>query len=286
MSAKHESRAASERKQDSGVEQTPEAAPQPEVPAGEPEAPIAPAAATDNAQPEAPIAPAATTDDAGEPEAPAAATDNAQPEAPIAPAATTDNAGEPEAPAAATGSPDGDTAAPLEADHEVKLERDLDELTARAKMADEYLELAQRTKADFENYRKRAARESAAALERGVAKLAKELLPAVDNLDRALAAAQTAQLAAAQTAQDGQTDSNGSLADGIKLVHADVIAALARVGIEPFSPDGEQFDPQHHEAVAQHPVQGAQPGTIVEVYQRGYRLGESVLRPARVVVAG
>jgi molecular chaperone GrpE len=65
-----------------------------------------------------------------------------------------------------------------------------------------------------------------------------------------------------------------------------VIAALARVGIEPYSPVGERFDPQHHEAVAQHPVEGAEPGTIVEVYQRGYRLGEAVLRPARVVVAG
>ena len=72
---------------------------------------------------------------------------------------------------------------------------------------------------------------------------------------------------------------------GIKLVHADVIAALARVGIEPFSPKGEQFDPQHHEAIAQQPVEGAAAGTVVEVYQRGYRLGDNVLRPARVVVA-
>ena len=72
---------------------------------------------------------------------------------------------------------------------------------------------------------------------------------------------------------------------GIKLVHADVIAALARAGIEPFSPEGEQFDPQCHEAVAQQPVEGAEPGTVVEVYQRGYRLGDVVLRPARVVVA-
>ncbi len=142
-------------------------------------------------------------------------------------------------------------------------------------MADEYLQLAQRTRADFENYRKRAAREAAAAQERGVAKLARELLPAVDNLDRALEAA------SGDDAADGDT-----LVSGIKLVHADVIAALARVGIERYSPKGEAFDPQCHEAVAQLPVQGAQPGTIVEVYQRGYRIGENVLRPARVVVAG
>ena len=166
----------------------------------------------------------------------------------------------------------GETPEP-EADHEAKLERDLEELTAKADKADEYLELAQRTRADFENYRKRAAREAAGAKERGVAKLALELLPAVDDLDRALAAT------------DGHADSD-TLASGVKLVHAGVIAALARVGIEPFSPVGERFDPQHHEAVAQQPVEGAEPGTIVEVYQRGYRLGESVLRPARVVVAG
>src|SRR5436305_9986340 len=74
--------------------------------------------------------------------------------------------------------------------HEAKLERDLEELTAKAQKADEYLELAQRTKADFENFRKRAARETAAAQERGVVKVVRELLPAVDNLDRALAAAE------------------------------------------------------------------------------------------------
>src|SRR5581483_8627802 len=120
-------------------------------------------------------------------------------------------AGEPEAPVGPTAPPDQ----PEEPDdHEQKLEQDLDELTAKAQKADEYLELAQRTKADFENYRRRASREAAAAQERGVAKLAKELLPAVDNLDRALAAAKA-----------GTEAPNGNLADGIKLVHADVIAA-------------------------------------------------------------
>jgi molecular chaperone GrpE len=150
-----------------------------------------------------------------------------------------------------------------------------DDLEAKAAKADEYLALAQRTQADFENYRKRATREAAAAQARGVVKLAKELLPAIDDLDRALAAA--------QAAGDGADD---TLVSGIKLVHADVIAALARVGIEPYSPQGERFDPQHHEAVAQQPVEGIESGTVVEVYQRGYALGDSVIRPARVVVAG
>ncbi|MGZ6639055.1 MAG: nucleotide exchange factor GrpE, partial [Solirubrobacteraceae bacterium] len=154
------------------------------------------------------------------------------------------------------------------------IEDDLEQITARAKKAQEYLELAQRTKADFENYRKRAVREAAAAQERGVAKLAKELLPAVDNLDRAL-----------QAAQLDTDNGHSTLVSGIKLVHADVIAALSRAGIERFEPTGEQFDPQRHEAIAQQPVEGAQAGTIVEVYQRGYVLGDFVIRPARVVVA-
>jgi len=180
----------------------------------------------------------------------------------------------PEPGAAAPGS---DSMTGCTPDGERRLEEDL---AVQAAKADEYLDLAKRTKADFENYKKRAAREMGLAEARGVTKLARELLPAVDNLDRALAAAQ-----AAGAGADSET-TEGTLVSGIQLVHADVIAALARVGIEPFSPAGEQFDPQHHEAVAQQPVDGVEAGTIVEVYQRGYRLGESVLRPARVVVAG
>jgi molecular chaperone GrpE len=179
-------------------------------------------------------------------------------------------AGEPEAPVG----PAGPSAAEDPAEHEQQLERDLDELAAKAQKADEYLELAKRTRADFENYRKRAARDAAAAQERGVVKLVRELLPAVDNLDRALAA----------VAANGE--STDEVVSGIKLVHAEVIAALNRAGVELYSPDGERFDPTRHEAVAQQAFEGAEPGTVVEVYQRGCRLGDSVIRPARVVVAG
>lgn len=206
-------------------------------------------------------------DDARDPEGARSSPTEDEQEVPAVPAA------EPEAPVAPPAAPH----ATEPDDHEARLEHDLEELTAKAEKADEYLDLAQRTKADFENYRKRAAREAAAAKERGVAKLALELLPAVDNLDRALAAA--------DAAGNGQAGPEATLVSGIKLVHADVIAALARVGIERYSPQGERFDPQHHEAVAQQPVEGAEPGVIVEVYQQGYRLGDSVLRPARVVVA-
>jgi len=187
-------------------------------------------------------------------------------------------AGEPEAPVGPTTPPPGD---PLSEPASEPADP-ADELSAKAAKADEYLELAKRTKADFENYRKRAVREIAAAQERGIAKLAKELLPGVDDLDRALEAAEQS---APTQASNGAGELESQLVSGIKLVHADVIAGLARAGIERFSPHGERFDPQHHEAVAQQPVEGAESGTIVEVYQRGYRLGETVLRPARVVVA-
>jgi molecular chaperone GrpE len=150
-----------------------------------------------------------------------------------------------------------------------ELEGDLDELVGIAAQRDEYLALAQRTQADFENYRKRVAKESAVAGERGVAKLVKELLPALDNLDRALEAA---------AAED-------PLLEGVRLVRAELSAALARVGVESFDPKGEQFDPVHHEAMAQQPIEGAASGTVAEVYQPGYRLNGTVIRPARVVVA-
>jgi molecular chaperone GrpE len=216
----------------------------------------------------------------GAPEsAPEAGVPAGAPEAPVTPVSSVESENVAAAPDGA-----GNADAEADEDHERKLEQDLEQLTAKAEKADEYLELAQRTRADFENYRKRAAREAAAAQERGITKLAKELLPAVDNLDRALQAAQ----AASPANSDGAGQDNGTtatLVSGIKLVHDDVIAALARAGIEGFSPQGERFDPQLHEAVAQIPAEGAESGTVVEVYQRGYRLGEVVIRPARVVVA-
>jgi molecular chaperone GrpE len=190
---------------------------------------------------------------------------------------------EPSVPAGEPEAPTGPATIPAEEEQESEAagqDVDVAALTAKAAKADEYLDLAQRTRAEFENYRKRAARETAAAQERGVNKLALELLPAIDNLDRALAHA------AESESESESANGDASLVHGIKHVHSDVLAALKRSGIEPFSPDGEPFDPQYHEAIAQQPQEGAEPGTVVEVYQRGYRRGESVLRPARVVVAG
>jgi molecular chaperone GrpE len=133
----------------------------------------------------------------------------------------------------------------------------------------DYLALAQRTQADFDNFRKRMARENAQAVDRGVAKLAKELLPALDHLELALKAA------------EGHED----VVKGFALVREEFFNALGKVGIQAFSPAGEPFDPNEHEAMAAQPSEGAESGTVIEVYQQGYRINGAVLRPARVVVA-
>jgi molecular chaperone GrpE len=173
------------------------------------------------------------------------------------------------APADAPAADPQGSAAPADA-----VELDLAEIQAKASERDEFLVLAQRTQADFENFRKRATREQSLAEQRGVTKVVKELLPALDNLERALAAA--------------ESQPNGAehhLSEGIRLVHSELVAAVARVGVESYSPKGEKFDPNVHEAMAQHPVEGAESGTVVEVYQSGYRTGDVVIRPARVIVA-
>jgi molecular chaperone GrpE len=157
---------------------------------------------------------------------------------------------------------------------EVTVEQDLDALQAKAAERDEYLALAQRAQADFDNYRKRMTREVGLAEARGMGRVVKELLPALDNLERAIGAAEVE-----------EADEEHHLTKGIRLVQRELAGALERVGIEAFSPKGEAFDPNQHEAVVQQPVEGAASGTVVEVYQQGYRLNGSVIRPARVVVA-
>jgi molecular chaperone GrpE len=134
---------------------------------------------------------------------------------------------------------------------------------------EDYLALAQRIQADFENYRKRAAREAAAAGERARSGLVRELLPIVDNLERALA-----------SAEEGEQH----LAEGVRLVHSELIAVLERNGIEQFDPAGEKFDPAEHEAL---PVRDeGESGLVLDVVEEGYRSNGTILRPARVVVSG
>jgi molecular chaperone GrpE len=174
---------------------------------------------------------------------------------------------------AATPVVESDAGAEGQAAQDTEPELDAAALRERAAKADEYLALAQRTQADFENYRKRMVRDVKAAEARGTSRLARELLPALDNLERAVAALEAA-------------DEEHHMTAGIRLVIAELAAALGRTGIEGYAAKGEHFDPVYHEAVAQHAVEGTEPGTIVEVLQAGYRLNDSVLRPARVIVAG
>jgi molecular chaperone GrpE len=176
--------------------------------------------------------------------------------------------------AAPAAEPDTSAAAePAAAEPPPEPELDAAALRERADKADDYLALAQRTKADFENYRKRMTRDVKAAEARGMGRLARELLPALDNLERAVAALEAA-------------DEDHHMTNGIRLVTSELTAALGRTGIEGYAAKGERFDPVCHEAVAQHAVEGTEPGTIVEVLQAGYRLNDSILRPARVIVSG
>lgn len=146
-----------------------------------------------------------------------------------------------------------------------------DELSRAQRERDEYLDLARRAQADFENYRKRAARETAVAGERARSGLVRELLPIVDNLERALVSA-------------GGGEQH--LAEGVKLVHSELINVLERNGVEQFDPAGEAFDPTVHEALSTRAQEGAKPGVVLDVVEKGYRTNGSVIRPARVVVSG
>ena len=148
---------------------------------------------------------------------------------------------------------------------------DRDDPLARAlRERDEYLDLARRTQADFENYRKRAAKEAAAAGDRAKGGLVRELLPVVDNLERALS-----------SAEEGEHQ----LAEGVRLVHSELVAVLERNGVEQFDPSGERFDPSEHEALSMRSEDGAESGLVLDVVEKGYRANGTILRPARVVVS-
>jgi molecular chaperone GrpE len=134
---------------------------------------------------------------------------------------------------------------------------------------DEYLNDLKRVAADFENYRKRVARDQEGLVARAHERLVKELLPVLDDLERALEAA----------AQHEEA----KLEEGVRLVHRELVEALAREGLVEVETDG-QFDPHVHEALLSQPSE-QEDGSVMEVLQKGYRLGDRVLRPARVVVS-
>jgi molecular chaperone GrpE len=144
-----------------------------------------------------------------------------------------------------------------------------DELAQATRERDEYLDALQRLKAEFDNFRKRAARDQASLVERASERLVRELLPVLDDLQRALEAA--------------EQHEEAKLEEGVRLVHRSLAAALEREGLAEIETDG-QFDPHVHEALLSQPSE-ADEGSVIQVLQKGYRLGDRVLRPARVVVA-
>ena len=135
---------------------------------------------------------------------------------------------------------------------------------------DELFDRLQRLAAEFDNFRKRSAREAAATIERANERLVKELLPVLDDLGRALEAA--------------AEHEEAKLEEGVRLVHRSLADLLAKEGLAEIETDGK-FDPHVHEALLSQPSD-AEEGSVIEVVQKGYKLGDKVLRPARVVVAG
>ena len=146
---------------------------------------------------------------------------------------------------------------------------DDDRLAAAEAKAEEHLNDLKRLAAEFENYKKRTAREQASLSARATERLVKELLPIVDDLERALEAA--------------EEHEEAKLEEGVRLVHRQLAAALEREGLAEIEANGK-FDPHVHEALLSQPSE-ADEGSVIEVLQKGYRLGDRVLRPARVVVA-
>lgn len=149
---------------------------------------------------------------------------------------------------------------------------DLEKLRARAEERDQFLALLQRTQADFENYQKRNQREREQERRYQHRALAFDLLPAIDNLERALAAAQ----------QSGET---GTLVDGVRMVHTQLLDAFKRHGITRIEALGQQFDPNLHQAMMQQPAPDKPANTVLQVLEHGYMLHDRVLRPARVIVS-
>ena len=164
---------------------------------------------------------------------------------------------------------------PVEAVEAVEAELSpFDAALARAAAAevkrDEYLADLQRLAADFDNFRKRVTRDQQALVVRATERLVTELIPVLDGLERAVAVA-------AESAEP-------TLEEGVRMVQRALHGALAKEGLEEVVADGP-FDPHQHEALMQQPSEAPE-GTVIQVLQKGYRLGDRVLRPARVIVAG
>ena len=140
----------------------------------------------------------------------------------------------------------------------------VDPLVEVERQRDEYLDALQRLKAEFDNYRKRVARDQQELAARAHERLVADLLPVLDDLERAL-------------------NHEGDIEEGVRLVHRALAAALGKEGLVEIETDGK-FDPHTQEALLAQPSE-AEEGTVIGVLQKGYRLGDRVLRPARVVIS-
>jgi molecular chaperone GrpE len=163
-----------------------------------------------------------------------------------------------------------DAASAQENDEAVSAPDENDALTRVTAERDEYLADLQRLAAEFENYRKRAVRDQERLVAHAHERLVRELLPVLDDLERTLAAAEPHHEAA--------------LVDGVRLVERSLRKALEKEGLIEIETDGS-FDPHVHEALMTQARDDAETGAVVDVVQRGYRLGDKVVRPARVIVA-
>ena len=142
----------------------------------------------------------------------------------------------------------------------------LSEFEAVSAERDQYLDALRRLKAEFDNSRKRQERERARTLEAASEKLVQELLPVLDNLDRAL-------------------ESDGDVREGVQATREQLAGVLADEGLLPVASDGQPFDPNVHEAVMGRPSEEHEDGTVLQTFQRGYLLNGRAIRPAKVVVA-
>jgi molecular chaperone GrpE len=169
----------------------------------------------------------------------------------------------------------GEAAPEAEAAAEPSEDEEAPEATPEEQLAalnDRYLRLG----ADFENFKRRMLKERQELLNYGSESLIKELLPTVDNLERALGYA---------VAEEEEAIDKDNLAEGVELTFRSLMQTLEKAGVEVIAPEGEEFDPRHHEAMRQIPSAEHPPGTVIEVYQKGYLLRQRLLRPALVAVS-
>lgn len=149
---------------------------------------------------------------------------------------------------------------------------EVDDLRKRAGERDEYLNLLQRTQADFQNYQKRVQRDREEERKYYAGAMISDFLPVLDNLERALAAAEKV----------GET---GPLVQGVKMVLTQFLELLKKHGVSPIIAEGQPFDPNLHEALTHQPSAEHPPNTVTHVVTTGYKIHDRVLRPAQVVVS-